>query len=120
MRNLCLFVCIPILSLLSSCVDNPTKSIDKLNAFVLEVEETGSMYNLEDWENADLKFEELLSKVQNDYNSMTEEEREQVVMALGRYYGLQAKRNMEEAAQDVQNVLEALPAFIEGFSGAFE
>lgn len=51
---------------------------------------------------------------------MTREERDYVMRTIGRYYGLAAKQGLQDAAKETQKALEALPALIEGFSGAFD
>jgi hypothetical protein len=40
--------------------------------------------------------------------------------AIGRYYGLVAKQGIQNAAQETQKALEALPSLIEGFTDAFK
>lgn len=104
----------------AGCVDQKTKAVHDLNSFINKVELEASEYDYDDWTKADLEFERLLTQLEQNYDSMSKQEKDAILKTLGRYYGMQAKRNIQEAAKDVQTVLEALPAFIEGFTGAFD
>lgn len=102
------------------CISCSSKSAGhKLNAHIQKVEREYSNYSTTDWEQANLEFEKLVAQVEANYDNMTQEERDDLMRAIGRYYGLVAKQGLQEAARETQKALEALPALIEGFSGAF-
>lgn len=49
-----------------------------------------------------------------------EAERDAAMEAIGRYYGLATKQGLQNAAQETQKALEALPSLLEGFMDAFK
>ena len=118
--NLLLVAVLCAVFMITGCVDQKTKAVQDLNSFINKVELEANAYDYEDWAKADIEFERLLTQLEQNYDSMSKQEKDVIMKTLGRFYGMQAKRNIQDAAKGVQNLLEALPAFIEGFSGAFD
>lgn len=92
---------------------------EKLDKYIDKVEQECDGYTTEDWEKTNLQFEELLAQFEENYDNMTPEEREVASKAVGRYYGLAAKQGLKESAEQIENILELVPDFFEGFSDAF-
>lgn len=109
-----------LILVLMSCSSSTHKPVDKLNSYVEKVEQEYAEYSIEDWEKTQLEFEQLLANVEKNYENMTPDEREAAMKVIGRYYGLVAKQGIQNAAEETQKVLEALPAFIEGFTDVFK
>lgn len=105
---------------LMSCSSATQRSVDKLTSYVEKIELESPKYSLEDWKTTQLEFERLVDNIEANYENMTPEEREAALKAIGRYYGLVAKQGLETAAQETQKLLDAIPAFIEGFTDVFE
>lgn len=121
MMKILTILLITVISLLSASCSVPSKKpIDKLNSHIAKVEREYSNYNQQDWNEANLEFERIVANIELNYDKMTREEKDAAMKAIGRYYGLTAKQGFQDAAHEAQKVLEALPAFIDGFSSAFD
>ena len=107
-------------SMVLSCTPSNQRSIDRLNAHIENVEKNYKTYSSEDWEQANLEFEAIVAQLEENYETMTIEEREVALKAIGRYYGLAAKQGFEDAAQEFQKIYESLPSLIDGFMDAFK
>ena len=109
-----LFSCIML-----SCTPSYKRSIDLLNAHIENVEKNCDSYSSEDWELANMEFEAIVAQIEANYDTMTTEEREIAMKAIGRYYGLATKRGIENAAHEIQKIFESLPSLIDGFMDVF-
>ena len=112
--------CLLLSIVIVSCNAPQKHPIDKLKSHIAKVEKEYSNYSLEEWEVANLEFEKIVANIETNYEKMTPAERDAAMKAIGRYYGLVAKQGLQNAAQETQKVLEALPSLIEGFTDAFE
>ena len=103
-----------------ACGDPVQRNVDKIDDYVARVETEAADYDAVDWERADIEFETLREQVYANYDSMTEEQRQAAMRAIGRYYGLVAKRGIDEFTKETKRVLDSVPSIIEGFSDAFK
>ena len=116
MKQLLLFS-IALAALLSSCV-SPLSS--RLNDYVNEVESSCQSWTEEDWELYQEEYAKLLEEYELNYDSYTQEEKDAINKAIGRYNGLLIKQGIEEAGSVLKEFGERLPSLIEGFISAFE
>lgn len=116
MKQLLLFS-IALAALLSSCV-SPLSS--RLNEYVNEVESSCQNWTEEDWELSQEEYVKLLEEYELNYDSYTQEEKDAINKAIGRYNGLLIKQGIEEAESVPKEFDERLPSLIEGFMSAFE
>ena len=103
--------------LLQSC-SSPLSS--RMNEYVTEVETTCQNWTEEDWELSQEEYAKLLEDYELNYNSYTQEEKDAINKAIGRYNGLLIKQGIEEAGSVLKEFGERLPSLIEGFMSAFE
>lgn len=103
--------------LLQSC-SSPLSS--RMNEYVTEVEATCQNWTEEDWELSQEEYAKLLEEYELNYNSYTQEEKDAINKAIGRYNGLLIKQGIEEAGSVLKEFGERLPSLIEGFMSAFE
>ena len=103
-----------------SCGDPVQQRVDNLDSFIGAVEAEYEEYTTEDWEAADIKIVQLRAELEANYDAMTPEQQKVAMRAIGRYYGLVAKRGISEFAKETQKALESVPSLIEGFTDAFK
>ena len=103
--------------LLQSC-SSPLSS--RMNEYVTEVEATCQNWTEEDWELSQEEYAKLLEEYELNYDSYTQEEKDAINKAIGRYNGLLIKQGIEEAGSVLKEFGERLPSLIEGFMSAFE
>lgn len=103
--------------LLQSC-SSPLSS--RMNEYVTEVEATCQNWTEEDWELSQEEYAKLLEEYDLNYDSYTQEEKDAINKAIGRYNGLLIKQGIDEAGNILKEFGERLPSLIEGFMSAFE
>ena len=113
-------ICLLILATITSCSAPQKRPIEKLNSHIEKVEKEYVNYTYEEWEVANIEFEKIVANIEANYDKMSPAERDAAMKAIGRYYGLVAKQGIQNAAQETQKALEALPSLIEGFTDAFK
>ena len=106
-----------VIALITSCAS--PLSI-RLNDYVNEVESSCLNWTEEDWELSQEEYAKLLEEYELNYNSYTQEEKDAINKAIGRYNGLLIKQGIEEAGSVLKEFGERLPSLIEGFMSAFE
>ena len=106
-----------IIALITSCA-SPLSS--RLNDYVNEVESSCQSWTEEDWELYQEEYAKLLEEYELNYDSYTQEEKDAINKAIGRYNGLLIKQGIEEAGSVLKEFGERLPSLIEGFMSAFE
>ena len=116
MKPLLLFS-IALAALLSSCV-SPLSG--RLNDYVNEVESSCQSWTEEDWELSQEEYAKLLEEYELNYDSYSQEEKDAINKAIGRYNGLLIKQGIDEAGNILKEFGERLPSLIEGFMSAFE
>ena len=92
----------------------------RMNDYVSEVEATCQNWTAEDWELSQEEYALLLEEYQLNYDSYTQEEKDAINKAIGRYNGLLIRQGIEEAGSIIKEFGEILPSLIEGFMSAFE
>ena len=75
------------------------KQLRNLDSFVDKVEADAESYTDEDWESLNSEFEAMISEIEENSENMTEEEKEQALNAIGKYYGICAKKGMETVVE---------------------
>jgi hypothetical protein len=113
-------ICLLTLATITSCSAPQKRPIEKLNSHIAKVEKEYVNYTYEEWEVANIEFEKIVANIEANYDKMSPAERDAAMKAIGRYYGLVAKQGIQNAAQETQKALEALPSLIEGFTDAFK
>lgn len=103
--------------LLCSC-SSPLSS--RMNEYISEVEAKCQNWTAEDWELSQEEYALLLEEYEQNYNSYTQEEKDAINKAIGRYNGLLIRQGIEEAGSMLKEFGERLPSLIEGFMSAFE
>jgi hypothetical protein len=103
--------------IISSCA-SPLSS--RLNDYVNKVEFNCQNWTEKDWELSQEEYLKLIEEYELNYESYTQEEKDAINRAIGRYNGLLIKQGIEEAGSVIQELGERLPSLIEGFMSAFE
>ena len=112
-------IIICILTLIAFTCCSSTLS-SRMNEYVTEVEATCQNWTEEDWELSQEEYAKLLEEYELNYDSYTQEEKDAINKAIGRYNGLLIKQGIEEAGSVLKEFGERLPSLIEGFMSAFE
>lgn len=117
MKSFTQFIVIPCFILLSACV-SPLSS--RLNDYVTKVESSCQDWTEEDWALSQEEYAKFLEEYELNYDSYTQEEKDAINKAIGRYNGLLIKQGIDEAGNIIKEFGERLPSLIEGFMSAFE
>lgn len=88
---------------------------DKINDLVDDTIKNSKELTQEEWKARDKKLQEYLKEFQENKDAYTEEERESVDYALGKYYGEQIKLGIRQAKEGIEDFMEKIPGFIDGF-----
>ena len=111
-------VIICILTLIAFTCCSSTLS-SRMNEYVSEVEASCQNWTEEDWELSQEEYATLLEEYELNYDSYTQEEKDAINKAIGRYNGLLIKQGIDEAGNILKEFGERLPSLIEGFMSAF-
>ena len=112
-------IIICILTLIAFTCCSSTLS-SRMNEYVSEVEASCQNWTEEDWELSQEEYAKLLEEYELNYDSYTQEEKDAINKAIGRYNGLLIKQGIEDAGSVLKEFGERLPSLIEGFMSAFE
>ena len=112
-------IIICILTLIAFTCCSSTLS-SRMNEYVSEVEASCQNWTEEDWELSQEEYAKLLEEYKLNYDSYTQEEKDAINKAIGRYNGLLIKQGIDEAGNILKEFGERLPSLIEGFMSAFE
>ena len=112
-------IIICILTLIAFTCCSSTLS-SRMNEYVSEVEASCQNWTEEDWELSQEEYAKLLEEYELNYDSYTQEEKDAINKAIGRYNGLLIKQGIEEAGSVLKEFGERMPSLIEGFMSAFE
>lgn len=96
---------------MSSCAT----TTQKINDLVDDTVRNSENLTEEEWAERDGRLEELLRQYEANPDAFTEEERQSIDYALGQYYGAQVKQGLQDARRGIQDFLDQLPGFIDGF-----
>lgn len=116
-KHILAIIAISSFMLLCSC-SSPLSS--RMNEYVTEVEASCQNWTEEDWERSQSKYEKLLEEYQTNYDSYSQEERDAINKAIGRYTGLLVRQGIEETGKLLKDFGERLPSLLEGFMSAFD
>lgn len=119
MKTIKMFVVGSLALFAVACTDPVQRDVEQIDDYVTRVEAEYENYDEADWEQADLKFETLRQEIDANYESMTPEQQQAAMRAIGRYYGLMTKRGIETVTREAQKALESVPSILEGFKDAF-
>lgn len=118
-RLLTLFIVV-VLSIVTLCSCKEKNKATALSKHVDKIEKEYTEYDSDDWEKADIEFNELLSYCEENYGSLSQEDKDVMLNAIGRYYGLVAKQGIKDFTEEVNDALKSLPSLLKGFTGAFK
>ena len=93
---------------------------NRIDNYVNEVENNCSNWTEDDWELSQSEYEKLLEEYQTNYDSYSQEERDAINKAIGRYTGLLVRQGIEETGNILKDFGERLPSLLEGFMSAFD
>ena len=103
---------------LVACSSQPLSS--QIDNYVTDVEANCDSWTEEDWELSQEEYVKLLEEYELNYDSYTQEERNAINKAIGRYNGLLIKHGIQEAGSALKDLGERIPSLIEGFMSAFD
>jgi hypothetical protein len=106
-----------------SCTNFGRKSscISSFERFVESVENKQSAYTDEDWECADLKFEQFADADYQKYVcKLTKEEKQKISKLKGKYIAICAKSEVGNVFDGIQDALDQLGGVVEGFAEDFD
>ena len=101
-------------------INQPDGADGRLNDYVNEVESSCQNWTEEDWELSQEEYAKLLEEYELNYDSYTQEEKDAINKAIGRYNGLLIKQGIDDAGNILKDFGERLPSLIEGFMSALE
>lgn len=96
---------------MSSCAT----TTQKINDLVDDTVRNSENLTEEEWAERDSRLEELLRQYESNPDAFSEEERQSIDYALGQYYGAQVKQGLQDAKRGIEDFLDQLPGFIDGF-----
>ncbi len=113
LKHTYLFFFIVVL-LISSCTSIQKKSfVNSFNSFVSDVEANYKSYNEKEWEEADLKFENLIKVEYVKYqSSLTDAENSQINTLIGKYQAIKLKSSLLGIKNQFQDIIEQGTSFV--------
>ena len=106
-----------VMLFLTSC-EIPTSM--KFDNYVDRVEENCDDWTEEEWEMSKEQYRKLLKEYEENYDKMTQEERDAINKTIGRYNGILMKKGFEKVDESIKGFIYKLPSLFEGFMSAFE
>lgn len=91
----------------------------RFEEYVTQAESNCKYWTEADWELSQEEYNLLLQEYEENYSKLTQEEKDAINRAIGRYNGLLVKQGIESAAGALQELGESIPSLIEGFMSAF-
>ena len=117
MKKVTLFLTMAALFLLAvSCKETLPKRFD---SFVNKVEKNCDSYSADDWDKANAEFEKLTQEYNDNKSAYSQEEQNQINVAMAKYIGLVAKSGLNTAIDAVNGLINQIPSFLEGL-GIFQ
>ena len=117
MKKLNFIMILFVMLFLTSC-EIPTSM--KFDNYVDRVEESCDDWTEEEWEMSKEKYRQLLKEYEENYDKMTQEERDAINKTIGRYNGILMKKGFEKVDESIKGFIDKLPSLFEGFMSAFE
>ncbi len=117
MKKLNFIMILFVMLFLTSC-EIPTSL--KFDYHLKKVENHSDDWTEEEWDMSKEKYRQLLKEYEENYDNMTQEERDKVNKAIGRYNGILMKKGIEKVDESINSFIDRLPSLFEGFMSAFE
>ena len=117
MKKLNYIMVLLVMLFLTSC-EIPTSM--KFDNYVDRVEKNCDDWTEEEWEMSKEKYRQLLKEYEANYDNMTQEERETINKAIGRYNGILVKKGLDKVDESINGFIDRLPSLFEGFMSVFE
>ena len=117
MKKLNFIMILFVMLFLTSC-EIPTSV--KFDNYVDRVEENCDSWTEEEWQISREKYYELLEEYEANYENMTQEERDVINKAIGRYNGILVRKGLDKVDESVKGFIEKLPSLFEGFMSAWD
>lgn len=114
-----LFMILGVALMAVACTDPVQRNVESLNNLVGEVENNSANLTAEDWEAIEAEFERLSADIEANYDTMTPEQQQAAMQAIGRYYGELTKHGLNDLVKDAKKMFKSIPSFVEGFGDAF-
>ena len=102
---------------LTSC-EKPISS--KFENHIDKVENNCENWTDEDWELSREQYLILLEEYEANYDKLTQEEKDVINKAIGRYNGILVKKGIEKIDESITDFIDRIPSLFEGFMSAFE
>lgn len=117
MKKLNVIIALLVMLFLTSC-EIPTSL--KFEHHLKKVENKSENWTEEEWEISKEEYRQLLKEYEANYDNMTQEERDAVNKAIGRYNGILMKKGIEKVDESIDDFIDRLPTLFEGFMSAFD
>lgn len=117
------FLTLILIIFTTNCSSSTAKTsyISSFERFVHSVAEKQDTYTYEDWERADLQFEQFIeSDYQKHSRKLTKEENQKIGKLKGKYLAIRAKYEMGNFMNDLNDAIEQFEGMLEGFSEEFD
>ena len=92
----------------------------RMNEYISDVEAKCPDWTEEDWELSQEEYTKLLEEYELNYNSYTQEEKDAINKAIGRYNGLRIKQGIKEVGSVLKELEEYLKNKNENYIKDFE
>lgn len=112
------FIMILFLMLFLTSCEIPTSL--KFDYHLKKVENHSDDWTEEEWDMSKDQYRKLLKEYEENYDNMTQEERDKINKAIGRYNGILMKKGIEKVDESINSFIDRLPSLFEGFMSAFE
>ena len=117
MKRINSIIVLLVMLFLTSC-EIPTSV--KFDYHLKKVENNSDDWTEEEWEMSKEQYRKLLKEYEENYDNMTQEERDKINKAIGRYNGILMKKGLEKVDESIKGFIDKLPSLFEGFMSAFE
>ena len=91
----------------------------RFEKFVDKIEKNGSTFTEEQWKETSAKFEKLMDEYAEAYDKLSEEERDRVDRAIGRYRAVVLKSKVNSVVEDFQKTVSDISDRIAGIGKRF-
>ena len=92
----------------------------KMNRYLDRIEKVCSDWSKQEWNTSRNEYKAYINEYKANKDKYSQEEKEAIYKAIGRYSGLLVKHGMEDLGEYLKDLGERIPSFIEGFKSAFE
>ena len=117
MKKLNIIIVLFMMLFLTSC-EKPISS--KFENHIDKVENNCENWTDEDWELSREQYLILLEEYEANYDKLTQEEKDVINKAIGRYNGILMKKGIEKIDESITDFIDRIPSLFEGFMSAFE